>query len=83
MGRRSYPKTETGPQALHRPVVRNVVMEKPAIRQTPRVLNVIGFPGAEIRGMRIQNSTFNPVAKPDVVKAGGVKLADCFVERTN
>jgi hypothetical protein len=48
---------------------------------TPRVLNVVGFPGAEISAVRIYNSTFKKVRGKDVVKdAGDVKLADCIIE---
>ena len=72
---------EEGAKGPHRPVARNIVMENVTVRQTPRVLNVVGFPGAEISGVRIYHSTFRQVAKPDVVKeTTDVKLVDCIVE---
>jgi unsaturated rhamnogalacturonyl hydrolase len=62
------------------PVARNVVMENIKVAQTPRVLNVRGFPGATISDVRIYNSTFKDVQKPDVVQDADVKLVDCTLE---
>jgi hypothetical protein len=57
-------------------------MDQITVRETPRVLNVVGFPGAEISGVRIYNSKFAQVKGPDVVKeASDVKLIECSVER--
>ena len=73
---------EEGTNGLHRPMVRNVVMENITSRETPRVLNVVGIPAGEISQVRIVNSTFRQVARPDVVKeTTDVKLVDCVVER--
>jgi hypothetical protein len=44
------------------------------------VLNVRGFPGAEISNVRIYNSTFKQIEKPDVVKDADVKLVNCSLE---
>ena len=44
------------------------------------MLNVVGFPGAEISGVRIYNSTFMRVKRPDVVKEADVKLVGCTVK---
>jgi unsaturated rhamnogalacturonyl hydrolase len=72
---------EEGANGPHKPVVRNVVMENVNVKQTPRVLNIVGIPNGEIGGVRIHNSTFLQVAKPDVIQdAGEVKLVDCIVE---
>jgi len=71
---------EEGANGPHKPVVRNVVLENVTVRQTPRVLNVVGFPGAEISGVRIYNSTFMQVKRPDVVEEADVKLVDCTVK---
>ena len=66
---------EEGAKGPYKPVVRNVVMENVTVRQTPRILNVVGFPGAEISGVRIINSTFLNVAGPDIIKdAGDIRL---------
>jgi len=73
---------EEGARGPYRPAARNIVMEALQVRNTPRVLNVAGFPGAEIRGVRIYHSTFKAVVKPDVLKdAEDVKLVGCAVER--
>ncbi len=49
-------------------------------RQTPRVLNVKGFPNATITGVRIYNSSFRQVKNPDVVQGADVKLVNCRLE---
>lgn len=72
---------EEGANGPFRPVARNIVMENITVRHTPRVLNVVGFPGAEISRVRIYNSAFEQVAKDDVVKEADVKLINCRVER--
>ena len=36
-------------------------MENITVAQTPRVLNVRGFPAAKISGVRIYNSTFKQI----------------------
>ncbi|MGO8836745.1 MAG: glycoside hydrolase family 28 protein [Limisphaerales bacterium] len=71
---------EEGTNGIYKPVARNVAMENITVAQTPRVLNVRGFPGAEISGVRIYNSTFKEIAKPDVVQDADVKLVDCMLE---
>ena len=55
-------------------------MENICVDQTPRVLNVVGFPGAKISGVRVYNSTFRRVKGPDVVKEADVKLVGCTIE---
>jgi unsaturated rhamnogalacturonyl hydrolase len=72
---------EEGVNGPHKPVARNILMENITVNQTPRVLNVVGFPGAEISGVRIQNSTFNEVTKDDVVTEADVKLVNCRVSQ--
>ena len=74
---------EEGPNGPHKPVLRNVVLDNITVNSTPRVLDVVGFPGAEISGVRIFNSTFRQVAKPDVIKEAEVELIGCVVERKN
>ena len=71
---------EEGTNGLYRPVARNVGMENITVAHTPRVLNVRGFPGAEISNVRIYNSTFKQIEKPDVVKDADVKLVNCSLE---
>jgi polygalacturonase len=71
---------EEGTNGIYKPAARNVAMENITVDQTPRVLNVRGFPGAEISNVRIYNSTFRRVAQPDVVQAADVKLVNCTLE---
>jgi unsaturated rhamnogalacturonyl hydrolase len=72
---------EEGASGPFKPAARNIVMEGVTVSNTPRVLNVVGFPGAEINGVRLYNCIFKNVARPDVVKEADVKLVDCVVER--
>jgi polygalacturonase len=71
---------EEGTNGMFPPAARNVVMENITVDHTPRVLNVRGFPGAEISNVRIYNSTFKQIEKPDVIKDADVKLIDCVLE---
>src|SRR5262249_40177264 len=72
---------EEGANGPYKPVARNITMQNISVKQTPRVLNVVGFPGSEIKNVQIRNSTFLEVARPDVVReAQDVKLIDCKVE---
>ncbi len=71
---------EEGANGRYKPTARNVVMENLKVNHTPRVLNVAGFPGAEIRGVRIYDSTFMQVKGPDVVKEADVKLVGCTIK---
>jgi polygalacturonase len=68
---------EEGANGAHKPVARNIVMDNITVNQTPRVLNVVGFPGAEIAKVRIYNSNFLEIQKDDVVIEADVKLINC------
>ncbi|MCS7337322.1 MAG: glycoside hydrolase family 88 protein [Verrucomicrobiae bacterium] len=72
---------EEGTNGMFMPVVRNVVMENISVQRTPRVLYVVGFPGAEIKNVRIYNSVFRQVEQDDVVKEADVQLINCRTER--
>lgn len=72
---------EEGAKGDHKPVVRNLIIENLNIEDVPRVLDVQGFPGAEISGVRILNSRFKGITKDDVVTEASVKLEDCVIER--
>lgn len=73
---------EEGLNGPHKPVVRNVVMEDVTVQHTPRVLRVVGFPGATIENVRIYNSSFYNVQKDDIIQdAEGVELVNCVIER--
>jgi polygalacturonase len=71
---------EEGVKGEQKPVARNVVLENIVCADTPRVLNVRGFPAASITDVRIYNSTFKQIKKPDQVIEADVKLADCVLE---
>jgi polygalacturonase len=73
-----YEEGATGPW---QPVARNIVMEHITVAHTPRVLNITGFPAAQITGIRILDSTFKQIAKPDVVISADVNLVDCSLEK--
>jgi unsaturated rhamnogalacturonyl hydrolase len=74
-----YDEGAAGP---YKPAARNVVMENITAEHTPRVLNVAGFPGGEISGVRVIHSTFHDVQRPDSIQnAGDVKEVDCVVEK--
>ncbi|MGD0349173.1 MAG: hypothetical protein ABSB84_02495 [Verrucomicrobiota bacterium] len=79
MGDRFAHQAKAQLQACFR-VARNVAIENVTVAQTPRVLNVRGFPGAEISNVRIYYSTFKQVAKSDVVQDANVKLVNCSLE---
>jgi unsaturated rhamnogalacturonyl hydrolase len=71
---------DEGAKGDFKPVAHNVVMENITVAQTPRVLNVRGFPGADISGVRIYNSTFKQISRPDVIQDADVKLVDCVLD---
>src|SRR5262249_17533346 len=72
---------EEGTNGIYKPAARNIVMENISVAHTPRVLNVRGFPGADISDVRIYNSTFKEIKKTNVVTFADVKLVDCSLEQ--
>ena len=72
---------EEGAKGDFKPVAKHVVMDNITVAHTPRVLNVQGFPEAEISDVRIYHSTFKDLQKPDMVKDADVKLVDCSLEQ--
>jgi unsaturated rhamnogalacturonyl hydrolase len=72
---------EEGPNGDFPPAVRNLVMENINVGKARRVLDIRGFPAAEISGVRFYNSTIKGITQNDSVKDGDVKLVDCVVER--
>jgi polygalacturonase len=72
---------EEGTNGSDKPGARNVVMENITVAQAPRVLDVRGFPAAEISGVRIYNSSFKQIKKPDHVIDADVKLVNCSLEQ--
>jgi unsaturated rhamnogalacturonyl hydrolase len=72
---------EEGAKGDFKPVAKNVAMENITVAHTPRVLNVRGFPEASISGVRIYNSLFKDIQKPDQVIEADVKLVNCRLEQ--
>ena len=72
---------EEGANGPYKPVARNIVMENITADKVPRVLNVVGFKGAEISEVRIHNSTFNEVQKANVIIEADVRLVDCRIKK--
>ena len=72
---------EEGPNGPFKPVARNVLMDNVKVAHTPRVLNVVGFPSAEISNIRLQNCVFKDIKKPDVIKEADVKFSGCTTEQ--
>jgi unsaturated rhamnogalacturonyl hydrolase len=72
---------ETGADGPHRPVVRNVVLERITSRASPRLMWVKGFPGAIIDGLRFVDSVFRGVEAAEVLEhAGLVELRNVTIE---
>jgi unsaturated rhamnogalacturonyl hydrolase len=74
---------DEGAKGDYRPVARNVSMDHITVAQTPRVLNVRGFPAADISDIRIYDSTFKQIKRPDVMVDADVKLVNCSLQRAN
>jgi polygalacturonase len=72
---------EEGAAGAFKPAARNIVMDGISVQQTPRILDIAGFPGAEISGVRIYNSDFKSVKGKDIVRNGeDVRLVNCVIE---
>jgi len=72
---------EEGTNGSYKPVAHNIVMENISVEHTPRVLNITGFPAAEISGIRIADSTFTEILEPDHVSNAEVKLVSCTLHK--
>lgn len=73
---------EEGANGPFKPIARNIVMQNITVEHTPRVLNVVGFPGAQISEVRIYDSRFDDVKTRDAVTDADVRLVDCRVSQT-
>ena len=74
---------EEGAAGEFKPIARKIEMNHITVDDTPRVLNVRGFAGAEIKNVRIRNSTFKQIQKPNVMSYADVKLENCVQEKAN
>ncbi len=70
---------EEGPNGAHNPFICNVVMDHISVENAPRILNVRGYPGATIKNVRIMNSSFGKITKPDVIENADVQLLGCHL----
>ena len=70
---------DEGPNGDHNPFICNVVMDNITVDNAPRILNVRGFPGATIKNVRILNSSFGKITKPDVIESADVQLSGCHL----
>lgn len=70
-----------GAEGNFQPVAKDVVMDNISVAHTPRVLNVRGFPAADIRDVRIYNSVFKKIHEPDHVIDADVKLVNCDLQK--
>jgi unsaturated rhamnogalacturonyl hydrolase len=72
---------EEGAKGPHRPIVRNVSLDRVTSQGSPRVLWIAGFAGATIDNIRIADCTFNNVTDTDLVRhAGSITFKNVTVE---
>lgn len=72
---------DTGDKGPHRPVLRNVLIENVTSTSSPRVMWVVGFPGAVIEDVRFQNCTFRGIEATEVMHhAGSVSFKNVNIE---
>lgn len=68
---------DEGTNGPYHPVAQDVSLANVRVDRAPRVLDVQGFPAATIRNIRIYDSTFHQISKPDQVIDADAKLIDC------
>ncbi len=72
---------DTGDKGAFRPVLRNVLIEKVTSTSSPRVMWVVGFPGAVIEDVRFEDCTFRGVETAEVMNhAGSVSFKNVQIE---
>jgi polygalacturonase len=74
---------EEGVKGDFKPVAKHLVLDNITVAHTPCILNVQGFPEAEISDVRIYHSTFKGLQTPDMVKDADVKLVECSLKKAN
>ena len=72
---------EEGAKGAFMPVIRNVVVENVSAGKAPQVVNARSFPGATVTGIRILNSKFGGVEKPDEIQNADVKVEGCEISK--
>jgi unsaturated rhamnogalacturonyl hydrolase len=72
---------EEGTNGPHRPIVRNVALEKITSTSSPRVMWIVGFPGAVIDNVSFADCTFRGVeAAERVSNAGTITFHNVTIE---
>jgi len=72
---------EEGADGPYPPVIRNISLDRVISRESPRVLWIRGFDAAVIDGIRIANSSFRGVTRPDVVdSARSIQFHNTVIE---
>jgi polygalacturonase len=72
---------DTGAKGPHKPVLRNVSLEKVTSTSSPRVMWVVGFPGAVIEDVRFSDCTFRGVETAEVLQyAGSISFKNVTIE---
>ncbi|MBO0725402.1 MAG: glycoside hydrolase family 28 protein [Blastocatellia bacterium] len=75
---------ETGADGPHKPVVRNVSIEKVKSASSPRVMWIAGFPGATIDDIRFTDCVFRGVETSELVQnAGAISFKNVTIEPAN
>ena len=72
---------EEGSNGVHQAVVRNVELENVRSQSSPRVMWIVGYPGAVIDGVRFRNCVFRGVETAEVLShAGSVTFDKVTIE---
>jgi polygalacturonase len=72
---------DTGDKGPHKPVLRNVSLERVTSASSPRVMWVVGFPGVTIEDVRFADCVFRGVETTEVMNhAGSVSFKNVTIE---
>jgi polygalacturonase len=72
---------DTGAKGPHKPALRNVSLERVTSTSSPRVMWVVGFPGAVIEDVRFLNCAFRGVEATEVMQhAGSISFMNVTIE---
>lgn len=72
---------DTGAKGLYKPALRNVLLEHVTSTASPRVMWVMGFPGAIIEDVRFVDCTFRGIEASEVMQqAGSISFRNVNIE---
>ena len=72
---------EEGTNGMHRPIVRNVSLENVKSQASPRVMWIVGYPGAVIDNVRFSDCVFRGVEQTERLSyAGSVTFSNVTIE---